>query len=451
MLKEKMNRGPIHRLFGTDGIRSKVGQFPLDKDSLIKLGNSLGELFFDSKIIIGRDTRHSGEEIEKLITFGLSNKAKIYSCGIIPTPGISYITDHGDFDYGIMITASHNPFEDNGIKIFQNNGEKISEKLERRIENVFFSKTKPDIIPPSNKHLKTNIKEIYLNFLQNHASQLKGKKLKLVVDCANGATAPMAAEVLKKTDFDITVTHSKPDGKNINLRCGSTDPQILKETVIQKKADIGIAFDGDGDRVIFVDNRGNLMDGDHSLFTISKYLLHKDEKKEKKVIVGTVMSNLGLEKVFDKSDITFIRAQVGDKNVYMEMINHNAILGGEQAGHIILRDHQKTGDGILTAIFFLKSLLKFNLQPSDIFDQLFLFPQVTRSIKIKEKKDLNQWTELDNMVNEFKKKYGKNSRIMIRYSGTESKIRIMVESERSSIVNENINKFERLIKSSIGE
>ena len=224
-----MKRSTETRLFGTDGIRERVGNFPLDKNSLLRLGQTLGEIFKNSRILIGRDTRQSGEEIENIIVSGISNSAEIFSCGIIPTPGLSYITDHSDFDLGIMITASHNPYQDNGIKIFKHNGEKITEKLEQNIEEAFFSSKKMHATDQGNKIAKPEIKEVYSSFLQDHAKELKGRKLKMIVDCANGATYEIAPEILRKTDINVSFINSNPNGKNINLNSGSTHPQSLKK------------------------------------------------------------------------------------------------------------------------------------------------------------------------------------------------------------------------------
>jgi phosphoglucosamine mutase len=429
-----------------------VGNYPLDNDSIVKLGHSIGTLLKGCRILVGRDTRASGEKIIELLTTGAADKAKLFDCGIMPTPGISFLTGRGDFDYGIMITASHNPYFDNGIKIFNSKGEKISTAFEQKIENVFFSLAadpkegssgvQPDIG-------KIRVDDMYRDFLIGQVSSLPGKNLKAVIDCAHGAAFEIAPLVFKAAGFDTEIINAAPDGKNINRDSGSTNPELLKNAVISRQADMGIAFDGDGDRVIFACQNGNILDGDHSLYTISKYLLETN-RDFNKIVVGTIMGNLGLEKALLKMGMTYIRTPVGDRQVYGEMKKMKALVGGEQSGHTILRFLQRTGDGILTAIYFIKALSYFNLKPADIFKQLPLYPQITKSIVVREKKEIESWDKLKKEIENFNRRHGKNSRIITRYSGTEPKIRVMIESEDSSVIHENIEKFENLIKSEIG-
>jgi len=443
-----MSRTEENKLFGTDGIRATVGDFPFDDNSILKIGNSIGKLFIDSNILIGRDTRVSGSFFGHLIASGIAENAKVSSLGIIPTPGLSYIVNHSNFDYGIMITASHNPYFYNGIKIFNSNGEKISEKKEKEIEDMFFS-IKQTNSCDLNLIDEENLKKGYEEFLIRVAGDIGNKGIKLVIDCANGAAFEIAPMVFRKLGFETILINANPDGKNINLHCGSTDLEGLKKKTINENADLGIGFDGDGDRVIFIDNQGNILDGDYTLFVLSE-LLSKYEKDFNKVVVGTIMSNLGLEDALKKKGINFLRTMIGDKNVYKEMNSYNSILGGEQSGHIILRNLQKTGDGILTTIFFIKSLLNLGLKPSDIYKKLDLYPQKTVSVFVREKKLLEDWKELNDMIEKFNDKYGKYSRLLIRYSGTEPKIRIMIESKSIDVINKNMENFVNFIKSNIG-
>lgn len=440
------------KLFGTDGIRSKAGTYPLDNESIYKLGAAIGELPASSKILIGRDTRESGIKITELLAAGIANGANLFNGGVLPTPGVSYITAQGDFDYGIMITASHNPYYDNGIKIFNSQGEKISPELEQNIENVFFS------LKGNRKSTHTGgqkigeiipVSHIYRDFLLEQASSLAEEKLKLVIDCAHGATYEMAPFVFKAAGFEAKIINAAPDGKNINRDSGSTNPELLKDEVISRQADMGLAFDGDGDRVIFADHDGHILDGDHSLYAISKYLLETDTDFDK-VVVGTVMGNLGLEKALAEMGMTYIRTPVGDRHVYREMKRRKAAVGGEQSGHTILGNLLRTGDGMLTAVYFLKALSYLGLSPTDVFQDLTLYPQVTKNIPVREKKDIETWDRLKKEIDDFKRKHGKHSRILIRYSGTEPKIRVMIESEYNSVIKENLEKFEDLIKSEIG-
>ncbi|MGE5341923.1 MAG: phosphoglucosamine mutase [Candidatus Omnitrophota bacterium] len=470
-----------HKLFGTDGIRQQVGRFPLDEVSIYDLGRAFGRHLSETgngaKIICGRDTRMSGKRIEQLFTAGLLSVSPsptegdhpigtiaIHSCGVIPTPGLSYIAEHGPFDYGVMITASHNPYTDNGLKFFGSDGEKISDELEQKIEAIFFShRSSPEIqLPEESGETRDNAPDcvvdpcdrIHSDFLAEHAAGLAdalrhANPLKIVMDCANGATSEIAPRIFHDAGLNPVVIHHIPDGKNINFNCGSTHMDSLKEVVRQEGADLGIAFDGDGDRVLFTDGAGHTLDGNHTLYILSKYL-RETSGEFNGMIVGTLLGNLGPEKALNRLGITYIRTDVGDKHVWQEMKRTGALLGGEPSGHTILRHFQKTGSGILTALYVLKSLAYFHETPLDIFNQLPLYPQVERNITVRERRDFNQWDQLKEMRQDFDSKHGRNSRLVIRYSGTEPKLRLMMESEDPAVIAENIGKFETLIQSTIG-
>lgn len=448
-----MNQSKKNSLFGTDGIRATFGDYPLDTESIVKLGNAVDRVFQGARIVIGRDTRQSGEQIMRLLSSGMSNQTKIFDCGIFPTPALSFVTDHDDFDYGIMITASHNPWTDNGIKIFRENGEKIPEFLEKDLEDIFFKINKPQSFERELVPVEAGARAFYRDFLLKVADQLepaKRNRFKVVLDCANGAAFEEAPVIFEEAGFDTVTINHTPDGRNINQDCGSTHLDGLMQKVKELQADLGMAFDGDGDRVRMVDPEGNILDGDHMLFLIAKYLMETSGDFNK-VVVGTVMGNLGLEKALEQMGVTYVRTPVGDKYVYEEMKKQQSILGGEQSGHTILRAFQKTGDGILTALYFLKALFHFNFSPTGVFRQLKLYPQVLKNIKIREKRDLEQWIGLNKMMNEFNQSHGKNSRVLIRYSGTEPLIRIMLESEDESVIHGNIGKFVNLIELTIGK
>jgi len=334
-----MEKAPKNRLFGTDGIRKKIGDFPLDDDSIVKLGHAIGVFTGGAKIVIGRDTRASGQTIAQLLAAGIgsaatvSRRSGVYDCGVIPTPGLSFVTDQGDFDYGIMITASHNPYTDNGIKIFTGEGEKIPETMEAQLESIFFQLETPGYSPAPLIRYGEGLNR-YRHFLSTQSPGLPGEslgsKLKVVLDCANGATYEIAPRVFREAGIETTAVHVKPDGKNINRQCGSTHIEKISETAKVEHAHLGIAFDGDGDRVLFVDNKGRFIKGDHTLYLISKYLLRTREDFNR-IVVGTVMGNLGLEKAFEQIGIRYIRTPVGDKYVYREMKRQQSILGGHRA------------------------------------------------------------------------------------------------------------------------
>lgn len=447
-----MKENRANRLFGTDGIRGTVGKFPLDEEPLEKLGNAIHTVLHPAAVIMGGDTRHSCFAIQSSLMAGILNRTEVHMCDVISTPGLSYLVDQGPFDCGIMVTASHNVFTDNGIKILAANGEKISDDLERQIEDVFFSIKTPQTVGSIHCQIFQDY-YIYMDLLRRHLPGKTGgeKGWKIVLDCANGAVYQIAPQIFGESGFDVHTIHARPTGFNINEGCGSTQPASLQKAVIEKRADLGIAFDGDGDRVIFVDPAGRILDGDYSLLMIADlFRKYPQENGFNDLVVGTVMSNLGLEKALQQRGIRLLRTPVGDRHVYAEMKKTNAVLGGEQSGHTILRGYQKTGDGILTALFFLKALLACELCPADVHLTMTQYPQVTRSIRIKEKKELEQWQEFQQMVTGFNEKYGENSRLLVRYSGTEAKVRIMMESEHQDIIDENITKFEDFFKSRIG-
>jgi phosphoglucosamine mutase len=467
MTKEKTGKSKTTELFGTDGVRGRTGEFPLDEFSVMKLGLALGELLpaRGCKIITGRDTRASGPDIENWLAASVTHVSpgtEFYLCGVIPTPGLSWLTRSGDFDWGIMITASHNPYTDNGIKIFGQDGQKIPDAVEEELEHIFCTAMETSdvsniISHPNRVHAPRarrgqNIKKTYNDFLATHAAGLGDTGFKLVLDCANGAAYEMAPQVFRGTGLEAAVIHAQPDGRNINRGCGSTHLETLKEAVIKEQADLGIAFDGDGDRVLFVDGRGRSLDGDHTLYVLAAYFKEtREDFKSNQEVVGTVMSNLGLEKALKRMGIDFVRTAVGDRHVFYEMQQRDAVLGGEQSGHTILKSFQSTGDGILTAIYFLKALAYLDMHPADVAAHLELYPQEQRNIDIREKPDLESWDSLQEMISAFNRANGENSRLLIRYSGTEPKIRVMMESQHPAIIEENLEKFEHLIRSTIGK
>lgn len=451
------------KLFGTDGIRKKVGEFPLDDSSILKLGRAFGRRLDpardtqDSFIVVGMDTRASGPHIARLLAAGITRESpgtRVLNCGVIPTPGLAYIAKHGDAGYGIMITASHNPYTDNGIKFFSGEGEKLPEQVENELEDIFCSleDTPPDAMPLADLNEQAELREPYIDFLLEHANRPdREDALRIVLDCANGATFQIAPQVFREAGFDCIVTHTQPDGENINRQCGSTHLEHLKETVKSELADIGIAFDGDGDRVLMVDQGGRDIDGDHILLILARFFAHtRLDFAANKTVVGTVMGNLGLEKALEKRGIQYIRTDVGDKYVYRELKKRDAILGGEQSGHTILRCFQETGDGILTALYLLEALAVLDYHPSEVSGLLTKYPQVLINIPIKERKDLETWDELNDMIAEFNKTHEDNSRILIRYSGTEPILRVMMESQYKSVIDDSIGAFETFIRSTIG-
>ncbi len=443
-------------LFGTDGIRSSAGAYPLDDTSLVKLGAVIASLSTSPRILIARDTRESGPTIEAQLSRGLGRSAQVLSAGVLPTPGLAFLTRELGCDFGLMVSASHNPFSDNGIKIFDHCGEKISARMENRISAGFYAlKRTPERRPRPVAAVMTGA---YTDFLLGEGAGLSAGdpagtrrgSMRLAVDCANGAASRLAPALFTRLGADVIVAYARPDGRNINAGCGSTYPAALQKLVNSNKADLGVAFDGDADRVIFSDARGRLLQGDHALFLIAMHL-RATEPRFNRVVVGTVMSNLGLERALKKAGIDFLRAGVGDKHVYRLMKRSGAILGGEPSGHVILRHRQTSGDGLLTALYFMEALRHAGSDAAALYDRLFLFPQRTLNIRVHRKPELERWPEFQQEVARFAARHGRQARLLARYSGTEPKLRIMIEARDEETIERTMPVFQSIVENEIGE
>ncbi|MCU0276934.1 MAG: phosphoglucosamine mutase [Acidobacteria bacterium] len=435
-------------LFGTDGIRSPAGAYPLDESSLLRLGAIIADQAPVPRVLIGRDTRESGPAIEALLGRGLGRRTRVFSAGVLPTPGLAYLTRAHGFGLGVMISASHNPFADNGIKLFDRHGEKASAALEARISRVFLAGKRNPAGKPSLP--QTMDAAAYENFLRNEGKELAGTDWQLAADCANGAASRLAPALFQLLGLRVAAAHFAPDGRNINAGCGSTFPAALQELVASSRANLGLAFDGDADRVVFADAHGRVIEGDHVLFHVAR-LLRRTEPRFKPVVVGTVMSNLGLERALRRAGIDFLRADVGDKHVYRLMKRSGAILGGEPSGHVILRHRQSTGDGLLTALYFMRALRYFRCDAAAARDQLILFPQQTLSIRVRRRPLLEAWEAFQREADRFARRYGRRARLLARYSGTEPKLRIMIEARDPEIIDRHMPVFQRLVENEIGE
>ncbi len=422
--------------FGTDGIRGEFNT-KLGLELAMRTGKALASLKSNAKILIGRDTRESGELLAAALALGAASLgAEIYDTQICPSAGISYLTKKLKYDFGVMISASHNPAKFNGIKIFNKNGEKLEEILEIQIEKRLFSNL-------FNVEKLGHIKKVdfigeYKDFLIKQKTKLTG--LKIVLDCANGTASFVAAECFKKLGAEVMSICDKPNGKNINANCGATDLKKIVKYVKKYDADMGFAFDGDSDRVMAVDESGNIVDGDKIIYLFALDYL-KNNKLKNCQVVGTVMTNGGIEDALKNKGIELLRADVGDKYVYGKLAENNLLIGGEQSGHIILKDKLVTGDGILNAILLAEICKKENKKLSEFFDfkeykQLKLDVNVkNENLILKCKKWLNYY---ENLQNEYKN----NIRLLIRESGTEPKIRILAEAKSE----ENLKKITMKIK-----
>lgn len=446
----------MDKLFGTDGMRGTAGKFPLDYSSVYALGRGLISLLrensFDPRVIIGRDTRESGEWIEQSLFHGIRDaEGNAISAGIIPTSAISFLTKKHSFSAGIVISASHNPYQDNGIKIFSSNGMKISEEWEGELEKAITSvneevrKEKIETTPSSSFQVD------YIDFLKSQFSHIiPQKKIKVVLDCSNGASSFIAPHIFSDLGFDVEALSNSPDGKNINDQCGSLYPQNLSRKVVENEADIGIAYDGDADRVLWVDEKGQILNGDHTLFVLSRFMKEKGRLKSD-YVVATTMSNIGLQKALDKLDLRLYRTQVGDKYVLEHMIKLKSNLGGEQSGHTIFLDDCPTGDGILTSLKMLEALAVHNIPLSQLVKDFEEFPQVLENVYVDKKIDFNQFPEIMNTIEEVKGLLGNSGRLNVRYSGTEPKARIMVEGEDRAEINKFAQRIASVINKHLGE
>lgn len=411
--------------FGTDGIRGIVNN-ELTFDLAFRCGNALGASKQNAKILIGRDTRISGSYLTIAFAGGaISAGAEITDIGVCPTAGVAYLTKSMGYDFGVMISASHNPPDYNGIKIFDSNGYKLGDKNENDLERKFVNSYY--VTPQNIKNYTQNhkISQKYADFLINCCNfSLKG--LKVVIDSSNGAAYKIAPYVFKKLGAKVIKINCYNDGQNINKECGSLHPEMLFKTVLQKNADMGFAFDGDSDRIIACDEKGNILDGDIILFMLAKYFKSKN-LLAKNTVVGTSHTNMGIEKNLKILGINLLRSDVGDKYVLEKMLAAALSLGGEKSGHIILRNFATTGDGILSAIM-LAEMVKIKNKKLSKLAKVKLYPQVNIDCKVNDKMRVINNLTLSTLVSEQEKLLGNNARIMVRVSGTEPKVRIMVES-----------------------
>ncbi len=424
------------KLFGTDGVRGVANKYPMTAEMAMQIGQAAAFILkkegHKPRIVIGKDTRLSGYMFENALVAGITSMgADAIIIGPIPTPGIAFITTNLDADAGIVISASHNPFEDNGIKIFSKTGFKLTDEQELQIEELIFSnKISEKLAPPEElgkAYREDDALGRYIVFLkQTFPRNLSLEGMKIVIDCANGATYKVAPVLFKEMRAEVISLNVDPDGMNINLNCGALHPEDLAKKVLETKADIGLAFDGDGDRLIVVDEKGNILSGDQILAICSKNL-KSEGKLKNNILVTTVMSNMGLSIALKKMGIEQVKSKVGDRYVLEEMQKKDAIIGGEDSGHIIFLDHHTTGDGILSALQLLAIIKKGSRQISELSKIMEVFPQVTININVKSKPPIDEQSEIVKIIKEVEKELGDKGRVLVRYSGTQSMCRVMVE------------------------
>lgn len=424
----------MSRLFGTDGIRSVAGQFPLDYSSVFKLGKGLIALLMNQGlapiVLIGKDSRESGNWLNDALFQGIKEASgKAVSVGVIPTPAVSHLTKKHAFSAGIVISASHNPYQDNGIKIFSSQGTKISENWENQIEETIRSSQNSNTREVAEAAPDGELVKEYKDFLKSQFKDIRIQKpYKIVLDCANGASSFYAPEIFSDLGFKVFPINASPNGKNINDNCGSMYPENLAKTVKDIGANIGIAYDGDADRALCVDEKGTILNGDHTLYICAKYLKESGQLKSD-TVVATTMSNIGLETALQKMDIKLVRTQVGDKHVRNQMVELNANLGGEQSGHTIFLDDCPSGDGILTSLKICKVMVTENTPLSKLVSGYKASPQILRNVEVAKKEDFSHFPEILNIMDRIKDSLGNEGRLDLRFSGTEPLARIMIEGK----------------------
>ena len=442
----------LKRYFGTDGIRGAVNSKNINGDMFFKFGLAAGTFFKNQKknkqiAVIAKDTRLSGYTLEPALVSGLTSAGMhVYTFGPLPTNGLAMLTKSMKANMGIMITASHNPHYDNGLKLFGPDGLKLSDKIEKKIENLIDKKIDKQLSRPMTlgrvKRLESGNEEYIKILKKNFPKNFNLKGLKIVIDCANGAGYKSGPKLLKSLGAKVIAIGVNPNGLNINKKCGSTFPNKIKSAVKKNKAHIGISLDGDADRIIMCDEKGDIIDGDQIIAALA--LGWKRKKMLKGGVIGTLMSNYGLEKFFKSKKIKFIRANVGDRYVKEKMQKNNFNLGGEQSGHIILGKFATTGDGLLVALEVLFSLRK-GIKASNFFQTFKKTPQILKNIKVKDKSIIMN-IDVKNSIKSAEKLMKGYGRILVRKSGTESKIRVMGESENIQLLQKCLNMILRKIK-----
>lgn len=445
----------MRKLFGTDGIRGVANLEPMTSEMAMQLGRAAAHLFMRRagrhQIVIGKDTRISGYMLESALTAGIcSMGVDVLLVGPMPTPAIAFLTRSLRADAGVVISASHNPYQDNGIKFFSKDGFKLPDEMEARIEDLIVSNEISHLRPTADligKAFRIDDAEgRYIEFAKRSLPRdLDFQGIKLVVDCANGAAYKLAPKVLRELGAKVEVIGNEPNGMNINAGCGAVHPEQLQEAVCRHKADIGIALDGDADRAIFVCEQGTIIDGDHVMAALGLDL-HRSGQLAKQTIVGTVMSNFGLELSMAKAGIKLLRTPVGDRYLLERMLAEGYNFGGEQSGHFIFLDHNTTGDGLISALQMI-SLIKRTGKPlSELAQAMSAVPQILLNITVKQKPKLETVPDIDRAIRESERRLNGSGRVVVRYSGTEPLLRIMVEGEQDAVIREVAEDLARLVR-----
>jgi phosphoglucosamine mutase len=446
----------LRKLFGTDGIRGRASEYPLDKKTVYAVGHALGDHLPQGpkRVVTGQDTRESSAWIADTLHAGLRDAGvEVASAGVITTPGVAYLARTQKFSAGMVISASHNPWQDNGIKVFGGNGYKLADAIELEIEKEIFSLLEsgssagPGEAVESSLPGDAGLRSAYSAWL---AHAIPGaEKIKAVVDCANGAASAIAPEVFERCGLRAEFTHSSPDGRNINENCGALHPEVVGREVVARQASLGICFDGDADRALFTDGQGRVVNGDAVMLLLARELKRRGELAED-TVVATTMSNMGLEIALRESGIKMLRAPVGDKYVLEEMQKTGAVLGGEQSGHIILSREATTGDGLLTALHVLEVVARSGRPLAELVAGLKVFPQTIQNVRVREKRPLDRIPEVQAAIRAAEKELDGNGRVNVRYSGTEALARVMVEAANEDTVHRLAARIAGAIEKALG-
>lgn len=457
---EKMKNDKIPVVFGTDGVRGRANIAPMTVETALALGRAAGKLFRRHKgkhrVVIGKDTRLSCYMFENALISGLcSMGVDTLMVGPLPTPGVAFITRAYRADAGIVISASHNPYYDNGIKFFSSDGFKLSDSWEREMEMTIAKNAFEDCLPTDSEiGRNTKIDDAsgrYIEFVKaTFRKNLNLSSLKIALDCANGAGYRVAPSIFRELDAEVFKYGVDPDGLNINTNCGSLHPQTIQKAVLDHSADVGVALDGDADRIIMVDENAQIVDGDAILAICAEDMMKNGTLKNNRV-VATVMTNMGIVNTLENMGIEVIRSKVGDRYVIQKMIESGAILGGEQSGHLIFLEHNTTGDALISALQVLRIMLETNSKLSELVAKFKRYPQTSINVRVTSKPPLDTLQQVQSRVKEIEGILGKEGRVLVRYSGTENLCRVMVEGQVHQQVNEFAQKLANTVKETIGE
>jgi len=456
-----MQPGKERKLFGTDGIRGVAGAFPLDTETVFAIGRALGHhLGANARVIMGQDTRESSRWIADEVAAGLlSAGAQVRSAGVITTPGIAYLARAQRFSAGIVISASHNPWTDNGIKVFGGDGYKLADEVELAVEHEIFklladTDRSSDIEPsdPAQAMLpgEAALRHAYIQWVVANVDRSNMRGLSVEVDCANGAASELAHDVFSAADVDAHFIEDAPDGRNINEGCGALHPEVVANATLASRSDLGITFDGDADRALFACSKGKVINGDAILLLAARDMKQRGTLKGD-LVVATTMSNMGLEAALKRSGIRMLRAPVGDKYVLEEMQQTGASLGGEQSGHIIFRDGEATtGDGLLTALRVLEIVARNGKPLAELVADLKVFPQTIKNVRVREKRPLTDIAPVADAIRAAEQELDGNGRVVVRYSGTEALARVMIEAESAELMHKHADAIAAAIQKALG-